>query len=479
MVKTKRILLVVAADAFARQMGRWALALQRDGRWEPVIYIPADYMRRHFDECRAAGIEVLPTPASSPSATASEASEPPDLPTAPPRAVKFLRTLRERGGASLPRQFWIQLKLISATISRFRELLAEHRIEGILLSESWPAHYAPAYIRAARMLGIPVVTQPIEKSSPSMFADAYLYDPAREVSGFFSRLVAAIFPRWVRSHSGRRLLHMPAAVVLAMEWLRIAPANPWLLIGDQEDICAVSGDELVDHYLSEGVPREKLVAVGTAEHDVLFGVGLTSTERKQALARRLGLPPDRPMILSPLPPDHYMSGRPECDFQNYEDMLQFWIKALDGVKSHNSILSLHPGHTYGREPGTWAFLERPGVKIALDDIATLIPLCDIYVCCAFTSTAQWAIAAGKPVINYDVYRFGYPTYRDAPGVLEMQDQEAFLRELNRLSSDHAYYETIAAKQRASAARWGILDGNATNRMVGLFESLAAVRRSQA
>lgn len=479
MVKTKRILLVVAADAFARQMGRWALALQRDGRWEPVIYISAEYMRRHFDECRAAGIDVLPTPASSPSASAGEAGGPADLQAAPSRAARSYRALRGRGGASLPGQFWIQLKLISATIRRFRELLAEHRIDGILLSESWPAHYAPAYIRAARMLGVPVVTQPIEKSSPSMFADAYLYDPAREVSGFFSRLVATMFPRWVRAHSGRRLLHMPAAVALAMESLRIAPANPWLLIGNQEDMCAVSGDELVDHYLSEGVPREKLVAIGTAEHDVLFKVGLTTAERKQELSRRLDLPPDRPMILSPLPPDHYMSGRPECDFQNYEDMLRFWTEALDGVDTHNSILSLHPGHTYGRDSGTWAFLERPTVKIALDDIATLIPLCDIYVCCAFTSTAQWAIAAGKPVINYDVYRFGYPTYRDAPGVLEMQDQDAFLRELRRLSTDSEYYETVAARQRACALRWGILDGNATDRMVKLFESLTAARTGPA
>ncbi len=35
---------------------------------------------------------------------------------------------------------------------------------------------------------------------------------------------------------------------------------------------------------------------------------------------------------------------------------------------------------------------------------SLVPLCSLYVA-SVSATIRWAIACGKPVVNYDVYRF--------------------------------------------------------------------------
>jgi len=110
------------------------------------------------------------------------------------------------------------------------------------------------------------------------------------------------------------------------------------------------------------------------------------------------------------------------------------------------------------------------MRIATYRTADLIPLCDFYVA-SVSSTIRWAIACGKPVINYDVYRYRYTDYLGLKGVLTIEEQDEFLDLLQRIATDSVYRNEIAEFQKIDAPRWGNLDGKAGQRIVGLFDEL--------
>ena len=70
------------------------------------------------------------------------------------------------------------------------------------------------------------------------------------------------------------------------------------------------------------------------------------------------------------------------------------------------------------------------MRIAARKTSELVPLCDLYVA-SVSSTIRWAIACGKPVVNYDVYRYRYTDFISLDGVLiidspGVSDHQGFL-----------------------------------------------------
>jgi hypothetical protein len=190
--------------------------------------------------------------------------------------------------------------------------------------------------------------------------------------------------------------------------------------------------------------------------------------RRRRLCESLDLPVDRPLLLSALPPDflYVVGGRPQCDFKEYAELVQFWVDGLRTAKRYNKVLCLHPSV----DPETMKYLESEDLRIAKLPTAELVPLCDLYVACV-SSTIRWAIACGIPVINYDVYRYRYTDYMGVDAVKAVEEQSEFLEELQKLTNDDAYYAQVAARQRAISERWGTLDGKSGERIVALFEHL--------
>ena len=108
----------------------------------------------------------------------------------------------------------------------------------------------------------------------------------------------------------------------------------------------------------------------------------------------------------------------------------------------------------------------------------LVPLCDFFVA-SISSTIRWAIACGKPVLNYDVYRYRYvDDFGKVGGVLTVEEQGDFLAALNRLAEDKDYLREMSAKQRALSERWSYLDGKCCARMVALVRELLPAAKLQ-
>jgi hypothetical protein len=171
------------------------------------------------------------------------------------------------------------------------------------------------------------------------------------------------------------------------------------------------------------------------------------------------------MLLTALPPDflYVTGGRPQCDFQQYDSLVNFWIHTLADQAAFNVVVALHPSVKIQ----TMRHIESTNVRIASRRTADLIPLADLYVACV-SSTIRWAIACGKPVINYDIYRYRYTDFAGVGGVASTEEQSAFRSLVERLTGEPSALAELRQRQEAEAPQWGLLDGRCSERILTLL-----------
>lgn len=283
--------------------------------------------------------------------------------------------------------------------------------------------------------------------------------------GFLYRFIAALFPKWVKAHDGDRIFRETPATILAFQILGLDPPDPWVLHSGKALIAAES-PHMKEQYKRQGLPADQVVETGSVSDDDLAECRFARTANLKTLEARLGLMPGKPLILVALPPSQF--PRTDCEFTAYDELVKAWMKAISShSSSHNIVVNPHPRALREELP----FVEEWGAKICDDDIASLIPLADIYVA-SVSATIRWAIACGIPVINYDVYNFKYADYADCSGVLYSRDHASFVRDLENLCADPDYYSKIKNYQTSDMAKWGNLDGNSTARLLTLVLEMA-------
>jgi hypothetical protein len=251
-----------------------------------------------------------------------------------------------------------------------------------------------------------------------------------------------------------------------MEWLRLAPPRPWVFNSGYADAIATESKAMQQYYDTVGLPLDQMVVTGSLADDVLADCAREANSQRLEFFNHLGLP-DRPMLLCALPPDFLdmTGGRPECDFRTYEDLVRIWMESITNIRGFNTVVCLHPSVARTQ----MEYIQRFGATVAHQPTVSLVPLCDIYVA-SVSSTIRWAIACGKPVVNYDVYRYRYSDYKEVPGVLTVEDEHSFRAAIRRLVEDRAFYEETVQRQRSVAEHWGNLDGRASERMLALFDT---------
>lgn len=454
----RRALLAVYLDSHFAELVRVARLLRDSGRYEPLLFFARDYPARARDAARCveesiacAGPETLLEPqADGGRADAARSSR-----------HRLRRWLARRALLAFP----VHLHRLRRELGRARRTLSDRRPELLVLAEDSVEYGTAAFVRAAHERGTPVVIVPFTVATAREPAETYWSDPAHHVRGWASRLLARLRPRWIHVHRGRPLLRLPAARALALEWLGLAPARPWVLHGGAADRIAAESDAMLDHYRREGLPEGMLHLTGSLADDELARGLREGPARRDALLRRLELPADRPLVVCVVPPDQMDTRAAVCDFATYQELVSFWVEALANSGA-SVILRLHPR----AEASHWAPLAGPGVRLTQEDTASLVPLADVFVA-SVSATIRWAIACGKPVLNYDVYRYGYEDYHGAPGVITVAEPSAFVAKLRLLVAEPSFRARIEAEQRRVAPHWARLDGHSGRRLIELFDSL--------
>jgi glycosyltransferase involved in cell wall biosynthesis len=440
--------------------------LLRSNDIEPLFYFtfPHWTVERDIERCRVAEIQVI--------------RDDPLDPAAMFRGLRRIRDFLARRSswplATFLSEFLEETIGLRLSLARAAKLLSLTDSRLLILSFDLVGYDSAAFVKAAHLQGKKVLIVTTTMSKGIEVAEFFYRNPKFHVVDALSRIIARLFPKWVLSHRGRNLLRVPPARILAMEMLRLVPPKPWLFNSSRADAIIMESHALANYSEIAGMPREQMRVVGSTADDVLSETLANREFRRNDLCRSLGLPADRPIILTALPPDflYVAGGRPECDFPDYDSLVEFWVVSLSAVQGYNVVISLHPS----AKPEEMRALERHGARISTLLTPELIPLCDVFVA-SVSSTIRWAIACGKPVVDYDIYRYCYTgDFENAGGVVSVADQGDFNAILSRLANDKGFFAELQTRQRAISKHWGFLDGKCGERMAAVVnEMLSRIR----
>ena len=473
-----RVLVVAHTTTFLTELSLFGDLVRDRTSAEVVFHCAFEHWTANTfaDKCAAQGVSCLLEPLSESLARyrSDTIQEEPWTPSLSVRPARFIERLSHRMAIALPGvgpKFVAESMAFASRAKEIAGLLSTLKASLLVLGGDMPGYDTSLFVKIAHRSSVPVLVVPSTMSNGLEQAEVYYGNPDHQVTGWERGLIATLFPKWVREHKGRRLFRCPPGRVLAMELAGIAPPQPWIFNSGHADVIAMESEAMVDYYAKAGMKNDRMILTGSLSDDAMANRLEQSEALRRDLCGRLGLDPGRLLVLAALPPDflYVTGGRPQCDFQDYRRLAEFWVDSLAALKDCNCLVALHPSV----EVDSMRWIEERGVRIAPQRTADTVPLCDIYVA-SISSTIRWAIACGKPVVNYDVYRYRYTDFLGVPGVITTEEQPEFRAILSRLAGDEAYRAQIAGAQRSVAARWGLLDGRVGDRMLAQVERLSGI-----
>jgi hypothetical protein len=315
-------------------------------------------------------------------------------------------------------------------------------------------------IAFARKKGVPTVIVPYEYSSRKQIIESLRSLTAdSNVQTLLARLVARFFPKWVTLYEGKRWLRLNPLEVIYMELKGALVENPWTVHGGSADLLLAESEQMKLHYLGEGVREEKILLTGSLVGDEIFEQEKKLTPNFLSANSDENRTTPRPLkILCAFPPSYVDERVGICKYQSFSHLIGDWILALESLP--NAVVT-YQGHPNLSAKDRQIIEEY--VHLSNKDVTELIYNCDLLVT-SVSSIIRTAIQCSKPVVNYDVYEFDYPDYKDVSSVYYVNELEELREVLQRLTSTFDSY--LAAVQDASINRniWGVIDGKSWQRI---------------
>jgi hypothetical protein len=279
-------------------------------------------------------------------------------------------------------------------------------------------------------------------------------------------LVARLFPEWVHVYRGHTLLRLSPALVLVLEHLHLAPPRPWLFNSGYSVALAAESEHMADLYVREGLDPEYVVLTGALYDDAAAAVAGRRAEQRRALGQETGLA-RRDLVVCALPPRMEIDRRAGCEFASHEEIVECMLAPLVSLPDTGVVVSLHPS----LRAADLRYVERWGARISTWNVADLIACADLFVA-SISATIRIAISGGVPVVNFDVFRYGYRDYDDAPGVVTVTTRAEYAEVMEKIR-DAAYVEALRRAQQEVAPRWGFRDGRSGQAVLDLFKHVIA------
>lgn len=362
-------------------------------------------------------------------------------------------------------------------LQKLREALAEQLAAArAVLSAAQPAAMvacedgisaALAVHTAARQAAIPVVVVPygygVRRDLEIALDAKAAHGELITASGRWGGLIQSYAPQWLKTGHHAGALMYPEAYILAAESLGITLRDAWIIHGGHADRICVESEQMKRAYLAEGVPEQKLALTGTPYCDVMVRAAERNPAALAAVRQPRRIDPGGTRVLVSWPPNYHGDRAAFSEFATYREMSLTVLGWLSRQPRCAVTVSLHPATLAADR----AALVENGVRLTDDYVIELIPQHDVFVT-YFSSTIRWAVAAGKPVINFDLYKLGLSVYDAAPGVQSVSSFADFQREVTRLATSDAAFAEQAGRQIAVAPEWGTLDGLNTARVADVI-----------
>lgn len=355
--------------------------------------------------------------------------------------------------------------------NRAPKILEEHEIQLMVFPEHNLFYFTQILVFLGRKLNIHSIIVPFTIANTIEWSEAFYNEPSRSFKSAYNRICAYAFPNWVNIYKNKQLL-LPIDLVLLHEMLAISPSKPWLLNSGDIDLLASESDAMSQYYIDSGIEKKFLRVTGSLYNDELYSKIIQLDENRVKLYQSLGIKSNKPLMLCALPPNQCFGRLDHIDFENYEEIIRFFVGELTQyAESYNIVINLHPRI----KSETVTFLSEYPVKIYKGDIVDVVPLSSIYVA-SCSATIRMAITCGIPVINYDLYKYHYNDYTHLNGVLTVFDRKDYSSTIHRMVTDTDYFNSIKNQQQLQSNNWGVLDGKSGENLIHEINKLFVERK---
>lgn len=356
------------------------------------------------------------------------------------------------------------LSTAHAYIRNLDVFLRSEQADLIVLPEENLLAHSQLFVRAIHQCGGKALVFPFTVADHREWAEAFGRDPGFRPGRLKRALIRRAFPNWMMLYKGEWLA-FPLPYILLNEWLGMAPPKPWVLNSGHADKIVLESRFLLDYGLRAGLAREKMVVLGAAYLDRIYESEQLASQRRMDLRRDLKVPPTQRFVLLSLPPDQFLAHHGEWEFSSYPRLTDYLIGFLSAMPEVTVLVSPHPRISESELER----LSRAGANILREPIFELMPLCDLFVACA-SATIRMAVAASKPVINFDCYSLGYEDFKGIPGVSSATTREEFEAcSISLLGSSEALGKAAREVSDYRKANYEI-DGNAGDRIISFILS---------
>jgi hypothetical protein len=321
-----------------------------------------------------------------------------------------------------------------------------------------------ALIAAAQRLGIRVAVLPYGYGTERDFEIALEPKAARgeleRAEGATGEAIRKLAPEWIKRGQFEGALLFPSEYIVALESAGIHVRNAWIVHGGTADRLCVESPQMLRLYQSEGVPAEKLVLTGSPYGDFVLDALNNEPAARSAFRQPRKIEANQTRILVSWPPSYHPDRGSSSEFPSYLEMTRTVLDGLKNLAGARLTVSLHPAVPAEDR----ASIEAMGVTLADRYVLGLIPLHDIYVS-YYSSTIRWAVASGKPVLNYDAYKLGLDVYQAAPGVITTTTANELIACAREMTASESAFVALASEQVRVAPDWGLFEAPAMPRIL--------------
>ena len=327
-----------------------------------------------------------------------------------------------------------------------------------------------ALIAAAQRQGLRVVVLPYGYGTQEDFEIALEPKAARgeleRPEGAVGEAIRRFAPEWIKRGRFEGALLFPAEYIVCLESAGIHVRNAWIVHGGTADRLCVESAQMMRLYQSEGLPAEKLVLTGSPYGDFVLDALQTDPSARSAFRQPRKIAADHTQILVSWPPSYHDSRGSASEFPSYLEMTRTVLEGLHKLPDVRLTVSLHPAVS----PDHRAAIASMGVTLSNRYVLELIPLHDIYVS-YYSSTIRWAVASGKPVLNYDAYKLGLDVYDAAPGVVTVAIANELIARAREVTASESAFVALATEQVRVAPDWGMFDAHAMPRVLSELDRI--------
>lgn len=297
------------------------------------------------------------------------------------------------------------------------------------------------YITVANKLNIPTWVYPFSLSTQKETIGTVSTIPHLRIkSSVFKSFLQLFYKKWVYKFENNYYLPQEFFRIVPMELLGVSPVDPWIYIGGKSKYVLIESEFAANYYKKARIKAERFVEIGATFLCNLYKVTTELKNNRTEVLKRYNLYDNKKIILCALPPIYTDPAALYTDAKDYKtcgEMVMDWVTTITSNKNYQVIVNLHPRSDFEKAK----YIEQYGVKIINEDIANLIPLCDLFVANA-SATIRMALACGKPVLDYDMQNFCYPNYEHLALVTTVYNKKEFHKQFEEITQNNFFEKRI-------------------------------------